>query len=44
MQNWFRWNGISCLEYGIIVTELPVITTAKERVEEVHAETEGALC
>ena len=36
MQNWFRWNGISCLEYGIIVTELPVITTAKERVEEVQ--------
>ena len=36
MQNCFKWNGVSCLEYGIVVTEQPTITIAKERVEEVQ--------
>ena len=32
LNNWFKWNGVSCLEYGIYVTELPPPTIPAERV------------
>lgn len=32
MKNWFKWNGVSCLQYGIYVTELPPPTIPSERV------------
>lgn len=32
MNNWFKWNGESCLDYGIYVTELPPPTIPAERV------------
>ena len=32
MNNWFKWNGESCLQYGIYVTELPPPTIPAERV------------
>lgn len=32
MNNWFKWNGVNCLQYGIYVTELPPPTTPAERV------------
>ncbi len=32
MNNWFKWNGVSCLQYGIYVTELPPPTIPAERV------------
>lgn len=32
MNNWFSWNGVSCLQYGIYVTELPPPTIPAERV------------
>ena len=35
MKDWFKWNGVSCLDYGIRVTEQPDITIALERTEEV---------
>ena len=35
MQDWFRWNGVSCLEYGMRVTQQPTITIPKERLTDV---------
>ena len=32
MNNWFKWNGESCLDYGIYVAELPPPTIPAERV------------
>ena len=32
LNNWFKWNGVSCLQYGIYVTELPPPTIPSERV------------
>ena len=32
LNNWFKWNGESCLNYSIIVTELPPPTIPAERV------------
>ena len=32
MNNWFKWNGVSCLDYGMYVTELPPPTIPPERV------------
>jgi len=32
LNNWFKWNGESCLNYGITVTELPPPTIPAERV------------
>ena len=32
MNNWFKWNGVSCIQYGIYVTELPPPTIPAERV------------
>ena len=32
MNNWFKWNGVSCVQYGIYVTELPPPTIPSERV------------
>ena len=32
LKNWFKWNGVSCLQYGIYVTELPPPTIPAERV------------
>ena len=32
LNNWFKWNGVSCIQYGIYVTELPPPTIPAERV------------
>ena len=32
MNNWFKWNGVSCTQYGIYVTERPPPTIPVERV------------
>lgn len=32
MNNWFKWNGVSCLQYGIYVNELPPPTIPAERM------------
>ena len=31
MNDWFKWNGENCTDYGIFVLEQPVITIPKER-------------
>ena len=32
MNDWFKWNGVKCTEYGIHVTEQPPVTLPAERV------------
>ncbi len=32
MMHWFKWNGKSCTDYGIYVTEMPPLTVPAERV------------
>lgn len=32
MNDWFEWNGVKCTEYGIHVSEHPVLTIPNERV------------
>ena len=31
MNNWFLWNGVSCTQYGIYVSEQPPVTIPSER-------------